>query len=99
MGYQTLVGDLGTSLSGGQKQRVLLARALYKRPKILVLDEATSHLDVFNERRVNQAIAGLQLTRIVVAHRPETIASAGRVISLGAPTDEATGGSLAPAAA
>jgi ATP-binding cassette subfamily B protein RaxB len=87
MGYQTLVGDLGTSLSGGQKQRVLLARALYKRPRILVLDEATSHLDVFNERRVTQAIAGLKLTRIVVAHRPETIASAGRVIALGTQTD------------
>ena len=85
MGYQTLVGDLGTSLSGGQKQRVLLARALYKRPKVLVLDEATSHLDVFNERRVNQAISGLKLTRIVVAHRPETIASARRVVSLGDP--------------
>jgi ATP-binding cassette, subfamily B, bacterial CvaB/MchF/RaxB len=84
MGYQTLVGDLGTSLSGGQKQRVLLARALYKQPKILVLDEATSHLDIDNERRVTHAIAQLPLTRIVIAHRPETIAGAGRVIDLAA---------------
>lgn len=82
MGYQTLVGDMGTALSGGQKQRVLLARALYKNPRILALDEATSHLDIVNERRVNQALAGLELTRIVVAHRPETIAMAERVIVL-----------------
>ena len=82
MGYQTLVGDMGSSLSGGQKQRVLLARALYKQPKILALDEATSHLDVQNEQKVNQALATLNLTRIMVAHRPETIASAERVVSL-----------------
>jgi len=82
MGYSTLVGDMGTVLSGGQKQRVLLARALYQRPKILLLDEATSALDVACERRVNQAIAQLPLTRIIVAHRPDTIASAQRVIEL-----------------
>jgi ATP-binding cassette, subfamily B, bacterial CvaB/MchF/RaxB len=82
MGYHTLIGDMGTSISGGQKQRILLARALYKRPRILFLDEATSALDVDREREVNQAIRQLSLTRIVVAHRPETIASAGRVIVL-----------------
>ncbi|CAN5919089.1 peptidase domain-containing ABC transporter [soil metagenome] len=82
MGYQTLIGDMGASISGGQKQRLLLARALYKRPKILFLDEATSALDVEREREVNQAIRQLDLTRIIVAHRPETIASANRVVVL-----------------
>jgi ATP-binding cassette subfamily B protein RaxB len=82
MGYQTLVGDMGSSLSGGQKQRLLLARALYKRPKVLALDEATSHLDIANEQRVTQALAQLPLTRIIVAHRPEMIAGAQRVVSL-----------------
>lgn len=82
MQYNTLVGDMGTVLSGGQKQRILLARALYRRPKILFLDEATSHLDVVRERCVNEAVRNLRLTRIIVAHRPETIAMAGRVISL-----------------
>ena len=76
MGYHTLIGDMGASISGGQKQRILLARALYKRPKILFLDEATSALDVEREREVNQAIRQLDLTRVIVAHRPETIASA-----------------------
>jgi ATP-binding cassette subfamily B protein RaxB len=82
MGYNTLVGDMGTVLSGGQKQRVLLARALYKRPRILFLDEATSHLDIEKERQVNEAVKALNMTRIIIAHRPETIASAGRVIVL-----------------
>jgi len=84
MGYHTLTGDMGGALSGGQKQRLLLARALYKAPRILVLDEATSHLDIAREREVNAAIGLLPITRICVAHRPETIAMAGRVIELGA---------------
>ena len=82
MGYQTLVGDMGTVLSGGQKQRVTLARALYKKPQVLILDEATSHLDVKGEERVNASIASLNVTRIVIAHRPETIGSAQRVIDM-----------------
>ena len=83
MGYSTLVGDMGTVLSGGQKQRVLLARALYRRPKILLLDEATSHLDLTHEKQVSDAVRHLKMTRIIVAHRPETIATADRVITLG----------------
>jgi ATP-binding cassette, subfamily B, bacterial CvaB/MchF/RaxB len=82
MGYHTLVGDLGSGLSGGQKQRVLLARALYKQPRVLALDEATSHLDLGNERAVTQALAQMRLTRLVIAHRPETIAGAQRVVQL-----------------
>ena len=83
MGYESFVGDMGSSLSGGQKQRVLLARALYRQPRLLVLDEATSHLDVERERQVNDTISQLNLTRVVIAHRPETIAMADREIHLG----------------
>ncbi len=82
MGYETLVGELGGSLSGGQKQRLLIARALYRRPNILFLDEATSHLDLDNEALINTAISSLDITRVIIAHRPSTIASAGRIITL-----------------
>ena len=82
MGFQTRVGDMGLTISGGQKQRVLIARALYRRPRILVLDEATSALDIETERRVNESIRDLKITRIAVAHRPETIRMADRVIKL-----------------
>ncbi|MGV6817717.1 MAG: peptidase domain-containing ABC transporter [Thiotrichales bacterium] len=80
MGYESLVGDMGSTLSGGQKQRVLLARALYREPKVLLLDEATSHLDHKNEAIVQEALSQLGMTRIVIAHRKETIESADRVV-------------------
>lgn len=80
--YQSRVIDLGASLSGGQRQRLILARALYRKPHILVLDEASSHLDLANERRINEAISALDVTRIIIAHRPETLAIADRVLEL-----------------
>ncbi|MDC8760638.1 peptidase domain-containing ABC transporter [Janthinobacterium fluminis] len=80
MGLNTLVGDMGSALSAGQKQRVLLARALYKKPKILILDEATSNLDVNTEAAINAGLRTLKLTRIVVAHRLSSIEAADRVL-------------------
>jgi len=82
MGYNTMVGYYGSVLSGGQKQRVLLARALYKRPGILLLDEATSHLDLKRELLVSTAVRELNITRVIVAHRPQTIMTADRVARL-----------------
>lgn len=80
MGYETPVGDMGSSLSGGQMQRVLLARALYCQPSILFIDEGTSSVDIETEQKINNAISSLGITRVMVAHRPETIRSADRII-------------------
>ncbi|NHN88325.1 peptidase domain-containing ABC transporter [Acetobacter conturbans] len=81
MGFETLVGDMGGALSGGQKQRVILARALYKRPQILFLDEATSHLDEYTESIVANSLREMNITRVMVAHRPATIAHADYIYS------------------
>jgi ATP-binding cassette subfamily B protein RaxB len=82
MGYETLVGDMGSSLSGGQQQRILIARALYREPKILMLDEATSSLDAGREHHIKAAVSRLSVTRIVVTHRVETISRANIVYSV-----------------
>ena len=82
MGYQTLIGDMGTALSGGQKQRLFIARALYRQPSLLLLDEATSHLDLRLEKAVSAAIDKASVTRLIIAHRPETIRTADRVLGL-----------------
>ena len=87
--FDTEVGDLGSSLSGGQRQRIILARAIYREPRVLVLDEATSHLDMAAEQIVSRELSAMALTRIVVAHRPATIRDAHRVLRL-------DGGTLSP---
>lgn len=93
MGYNSLIGDMGSSLSGGQKQRVLLARALYKEPKILFLDEGTAHLDVAKEREINERLRRLSITRISVAHRLEMMSGTDTVLRVGLSSE------LQPAAA
>lgn len=82
MGWQTLVGDMGNTLSGGQRQRILLARALYAEPRVLFLDEATSHLDPATEARIHEALRAMRITRVLVAHRQETLAIADRIVNL-----------------
>lgn len=79
MGYQSLIGDMGSILSGGQKQRVLLARALYNDPKILFLDEGTANLDAQSEARIRDLLSTMDITQIVVAHRQAAIDACDRV--------------------
>src|SRR5689334_7830843 len=82
MQYNTIVGSLGMALSGGQKQRVLLARALYRRPQVLFLDEAFDQLDVALERRITSALSKSSIALIVVSHREETVSSTTKKVSL-----------------
>jgi len=82
MGYHTLVGEMGAVLSSGQKQRILIARALYRAPDIIILDEATSHLDINNEKKILANIKNTVPCQILIAHRPHTIACADRVMRL-----------------
>lgn len=84
MQYLTLVGDMGSTLSGGQRQRVLLARALYRKPKILILDEGTANLDEQNEALIADLIDQMPITRVVVAHRPALLRRAKRVFTVDA---------------
>lgn len=86
LNYLGLVGEGSGMLSGGQRQRLLLARAIYRAPKVLMLDEATSHLDSQNEARVNAGINSLGATRVSIAHRPESLLAAQRIVVLHAGT-------------
>ena len=79
MTYNSLIGDMGSSLSGGQKQRVLLARALYRQPKLLFLDEGTAHLDIDKEAEISANLRRLGMTRISAAHRPEAALGADQI--------------------
>jgi ATP-binding cassette subfamily B protein RaxB len=83
MQYNTIVGSLGVALSGGQKQRVLLARALYRNPQVLFLDEAFDQLDLAREREITAGLRSTGLGIVIVSHRPETVANVDRIVRLG----------------
>jgi ATP-binding cassette subfamily B protein RaxB len=83
MQYNTIVGSMGIALSGGQKQRVLLARALYRKPQILFLDEAFDQLDLAREREITEGLKHLGMGLVIVSHRPETVRAVDRLVALG----------------
>lgn len=80
LGFETLVGDMGSALSGGQRQRIMLARALYRNPVALFMDEGTANLDPANEAAVVAALKNMTATRVVSAHRPLAVSAASRII-------------------
>lgn len=82
MKYETLIGDITVMLSGGQRQRILLARALYKNPEVLFLDEATSHLDLETEEKINHSLKKLNIMSIVISHKPQILKMADRIYQL-----------------
>ena len=83
MQYNTIVGSLGVALSGGQKQRLLLARALYRQPEILFLDEAFDQLDLEREYEITDRLVQLGLGVLIVSHRPDTVRRVDRVVDIG----------------
>jgi len=82
MKYETHISDMGSNLSGGQKQRIVLARALYQAPHLLLLDEATAHLDVMTEHKVLANMTGQTRGCVLVAHRPDAYRQADRIITI-----------------
>jgi ATP-binding cassette subfamily B protein RaxB len=92
MQYYSLLAEAAIDISGGQKQRLFIARAIYHEPKVLLLDEATSHLDSESERLVSEAVRAMKMTRVLIAHRKETIATADRVFVLNPSPSEARSG-------
>lgn len=83
MKYETRINDIGAGLSVGQKQRILIARAVFKRPRLLILDEATSNLDSETERAVLNRLKEIDVTTVLISHRSATLKSCDRIIDLG----------------